>query len=105
MATYGNLFGWRFDEPLDLGSLGVFHSFHWEAGGPRVGVFADIEGRRGVHAHWLFHFRVPSLDAAIARVKAGGGVALDPLELPSGDRMAVCDDPQGAAFALHQTRG
>ena len=104
MATYGELFGWRFDEPLDLGSLGIFHSFHWEAGGPRVGVFADVEGRPGVHAHWLFHFRVPSLDAAIARVKAGGGVALDPLELPSGDRMAVCDDPQGAAFALHETR-
>ena len=102
MATYGELFGWSFDAPLDLGNLGVFHSFHWEAGGPRVGVFADTHGRPGVHSHWLYHFKVPSLEAAIARVRAGGGVALEPLELRTGDRMVVCDDPQGATFALHE---
>lgn len=53
MATYGEVFGWSFDAPLDLWNLGVFHSFHREAGGPSVGVFADTHGRPGVHAHWL----------------------------------------------------
>ena len=76
----------------------------WEAGGPAAGVFADTHGRPGVHAHWLYHFEVPALDAAIASVRAGGGVALEPVEIPTGDWMAACDDRQGAAFALHETR-
>lgn len=100
MATYGALFGWDFGAPLDLGSVGVFHPFAFEAGAPRAGVFGDTAGRPGVHPHWTFHFRVSSLDEAVARVTSGGGVTLDPIELPSGDRIAVCDDPQGAAFAL-----
>lgn len=104
MATYGELFGWHFGEPLDLGSLGVFHPFSWEPGGPQVGVFGDLAGRRGVHPHWTFHYRVDALDAAVARVEAAGGSSLAPIELPSGDRIAVCDDPQGAAFALYEAR-
>lgn len=68
----------------------------------RAGVFGDTAGRPGVHPHGTFHFRVSALDEAIARVRAGGGLTLDPIELPSGDRIAVCDDPQGAAFALHE---
>src|SRR6185436_18381094 len=100
MATYGELFGWYFDEPIDLGSHGSFYPFRWEAGSAQVGVFGDIAGRPGVHPHWTFHYRVAALDAAIARVEAGGGSSLGPIELPSGDRIAVCDDPQGAAFAL-----
>ena len=61
----------------------------------------DIAGRPGVHPHWLFHFRVPALEPAMDAVRAGGGVVLPPVTLPGGARVAVCDDPQGAAFALH----
>jgi len=39
--------------------------------------------------------------AARDAVRAAGGLVLDPVTLPNGDRVAVCDDPQGAAFALH----
>ncbi len=104
MATYRELLGWHFGEPLDLGSLGTFYPFSWEAGAVQVGVFGDIAGRPGVHPHWTFHYRVAALDAAIARVEAAGGSSLGPIELPSGDRIAVCDDPQGAAFALYKSR-
>jgi uncharacterized protein len=104
MRTYGELFGWHFDAPLDLGPVGVFHPFGFDAAAPRAGVFGDIAGRPGVHPHWTFHFRVDSLDEAVARVRSAGGLTLDPIELPSGDRVAVCDDPQGAAFALHELR-
>lgn len=105
MNTYSELFGWHFGERVDLGDLGTFYPFSWEPGSPQAGVFADIKGRPQVHPHWLFHFRVVGLDAAIARVQAGGGSALDPVELPSGDRCTACDDPQGAAFALYEARG
>jgi predicted enzyme related to lactoylglutathione lyase len=33
-------------------------------------------------------------------VRGAGGVVLGPFALPSGEHVAVCDDPQGAAFAL-----
>jgi uncharacterized protein len=104
MSTYGELFGWHFGEPLDLGALGTFHPFSWEAGGPHVGVFGDVAGRPTVHPHWTFHFGVGALDVALARVEAAGGSTLGPIELPSGDRIGVCDDPQGAAFALYEAR-
>jgi predicted enzyme related to lactoylglutathione lyase len=102
MTNYREMFGWDFRAPLDLGARGTFHPFGWEVGGEEVGVLSDIANRPGVHPHWLFHFRIFGLDAAIARVRSEGGLALEPIDLPNGDRIAVCDDNQGAAFALHE---
>jgi predicted enzyme related to lactoylglutathione lyase len=104
MATYGELFGWEFKAPNDLGSGGVFHPFAWQPGNPDIGTMSDIAARPGVHSHWLFFFRVAALASALEAVKAGGGSSLPPLALPSGDRIAVCDDPQGAAFGLFEAR-
>lgn len=104
-ANYGELFGWKFLEPLDLGSHGVFHPLAWQSGGPAVGSMSDIATRPGVHPHWLFHFRVAALELALDAVRAGGGSILGSFVLPSRDRIAVCDDPQGAAFALLQKHG
>jgi predicted enzyme related to lactoylglutathione lyase len=99
-ANYGELFGWEFKEPIDLGSLGLFHPFAWQRGGSPVGWMSDIATRPGVHAHWLFHFRVPVLEPALDAVRAGAGVVVASYALATGERIAVCDDPQGAAFAL-----
>lgn len=101
-ASYCELFGWQVTDRLELGSLGVYHRFAWHRGGASVGSISDITGRPGVHPHWLFHFRVAALDPALVAVRAAGGLALDPVLLPGGERVAVCDDPQGAAFALHE---
>jgi uncharacterized protein len=99
-ANYGELFGFTFHAPVELGEHGLLHPFAWEPGGPAVGWMSDIAARPGVHPHWLFHFRVASLDAALQAVQAGGGSSLGPFVVPGGLRFAVCDDPQGAAFAL-----
>ncbi|MEZ4335305.1 MAG: VOC family protein [Sandaracinaceae bacterium] len=101
IAAYGELFGWRFDDPLHVEGH-AFHPFAWEAGSPRVGVFGDSTRRPGIHPHWTYFFAVEALDAAVARVEANGGVSVGILALPGGDRIAVCDDPQGAAFALYE---
>lgn len=102
-AAYCEVFGWRMTERLDLGPHGVFHQFTWNTDGPSVGSFAAIAGRPGVHPHWLFHFRVAELDLALAHVRAAGGLVAGTFTLPDGDVLAVCDDPQGAAFALRQS--
>jgi uncharacterized protein len=101
-SSYRELFGWRFAAPLDLGALGLFHPFSWNPDGASVGSVAAITQRPGVHPHWLFHFRVAALDPALATVRAAGGLVLEPTVLPGGERIAVCDDPQGAAFALQE---
>ena len=94
--------GWQLTDAVDLGPQGRHHQFAWSPGGPSVGTMADIAGRPGVHPHWLFHFRVAALEPALATVRAAGGLVLDPVTLPSGARIAVCDDAQGAAFALQE---
>lgn len=98
--NYAELFGWVFAPPLDLGPLGVLHPFSLAEGGAHVGSMIDIAGRPHVHPHWLFHFRVRDLEAAVAVVRSLGGVVADRVTLPSGERLAICDDAQGAAFAL-----
>jgi uncharacterized protein len=99
-ANYAELFGWVFARPVDLGNPGILHPFAWEPGGAPVGSMREIADRPGVHPHWLFHRRVVSLDAAIDTVRSLGGIVLDPVVLPKGERIAICDDPQGAAFAI-----
>lgn len=102
-ATYAELFGWELAAPRDLGELGVVHPFAWAPGAPPAGVMIDIDGRPGVHPHWLFHFGVPAIDRAIEAIEANGGKVIGPVTLPSGERIAVCDDPQGAAFAIQES--
>ncbi len=103
-SNYSELFGWELSDRVDLGARGVFQQFAWRAGGASVGAIADIAARPGVHAHWIFFFELDALGPAIAATRAAGGVVLDPIGLPSGERVCVCDDPQGAAFALRERR-
>lgn len=54
---------------------------------------------------WLIYFNVDDLDAAVQRVRAGGGKAFcNEGLLPGGLSVAQCADPQGAAFALQGKR-
>jgi hypothetical protein len=104
-ANYKELFGWEFKEPFALEGVGVLQSFAWEHGGEPVGSMCDIAGRRGVHPHWLFHLRVAAFEPAANAVREAGGVVVASVTLPSGDRVAICDDPQGAAFAIRENAG
>jgi predicted enzyme related to lactoylglutathione lyase len=99
-ANYSALFGWSFTEKLDLGPLGRHQRFGFGNGEPSSGLLSDVEGRPGIHSHWLYFFAVPSLDVAVERVRTLGGIAIGPLELPNGVRVAACEDPQGAAFGV-----
>jgi predicted enzyme related to lactoylglutathione lyase len=98
--NYCELFGWALTSPIDLGPGGTFEQFAWRPGGQTVGALADIATRPGVHPHWLFFFEVDALEPAMMATRAAGGLVLEPITLPNGERVCGCDDPQGAAFAL-----
>lgn len=100
IANYRELFGWEFSAPEEVPGQGEVHPFAWQPGGPKVGIVVDITGMAGRHPHWLFFFRVPTLAPAIAATREAGGLALDPIVMPNGDRLCACDDAQGAAFGL-----
>jgi predicted enzyme related to lactoylglutathione lyase len=104
IVNYRELFGWEVKERLEVPAQGVVHPFAWHPGGPSVGAITDITGMPGRHPHWLFFFRVDALEPVIAITRAAGGLVLDPITQPSGERVCVCDDPQGAAFALLEHR-
>jgi predicted enzyme related to lactoylglutathione lyase len=103
-ANYSALFGWSFTEQLDLGTLGCHQCFAFGPGESTSGMFSDVKDRPRVHTHWLFFFAVPSLEIAVERVQTNGGIAIGPMDLPNGLRVAACDDPQGAAFGLIERR-
>jgi hypothetical protein len=42
------------------------------------------------------------LDPAVDAVRARGGSVVESVVIPGGDRIAICDDPQGAAFTLRE---
>ena len=51
-------------------------------------------------SHWMTYFGVDDTDATVARVaELGGGVSVEPFDLPVG-RVSVVNDPGGNAFSV-----
>ncbi len=97
---YRELFGWTKHDAVDMGEAGSYQMFGYPDM-PVGGIFKQPAKGTGKPA-WLYYVMVPDLDGALDQVRAGGGQVLNgPMEVPGGDRVAQCMDPQGAAFALH----
>jgi predicted enzyme related to lactoylglutathione lyase len=102
-AFYSEVFGWEKTEAMDMGEMGIYQMY-----GPPTGDAFSYGGMYNKPAempappHWLYYIMVPDIDAATAKVTELGGQVLNgPMEVPDGDMIAQCLDPQGAAFALH----
>lgn len=96
---YGELFGMTVGARVEIPPHGVFDEFGW-GGGETIGSIGDITGKPHIHPQWVFFFRVADLERATSHVRTKGGLVLDPTTLPDGRSFAVCEDPQGAQFAL-----
>ena len=94
---YETEFGWTRDGALEMGPLGQYEFVRHDH---MLGAIMPKMPEMPVPA-WTYYFRVPDIDAAAARVEAGGGQVLSPpMEIPGGDYSMSGIDPQGAAFAL-----
>jgi hypothetical protein len=97
-AFYSGLFGWTRAEPFDMGKMGVYQTFA-TGNGPAGGVMTKMP--EAPAPFWLYYFNVDAINSAVARVKgAGGKICLEPHQVPTGQWIAQCIDPQGAMFGL-----
>ena len=104
LQFYRALFGWQPGDAMDMGPMGKYQLFGRHLG-PIGGMMNKPLELAQAPPNWSIYFRVADLDAAAARVTAGGGQIVNgPMEVPGGDRIVNCMDPQGAAFSLHEKR-
>ena len=97
LAFYGSLFGWQKAEAR-VGPRGTYQFF--SAGEQTIGGIVT-KPRTVSMPSWVYYFNVGDIDAAVKRVKIGGGQVVEgPIEVPGGSWIIQCLDPQGALFAL-----
>ena len=95
---YAGHFGWTKGDALDMGPMGTYQLF--AAGGEPIGGMMNKPAILP-SAFWLFYFNVPAIEAAAKRVTDGGGqIVMGPHQVPTGQWILQCKDPQGAMFAL-----
>lgn len=96
---YASMFGWSKADAMDMGDMGIYQLFRTGPGDADGGMMKRAPGTPG--PLWQYYFCVDAIDAAVARVKAGGGQVLHgPQEVPGGMWIILGVDPQGASFAL-----
>ena len=100
---YQRLFGWQKTEVMDMGAMGTYQMYGVD--GHTLGGVYNKPASMAAPPHWLAYIHVPDSKKAAATVKALGGQVMNgPMEVPGGDWVAQCMDPQGVVFAVHSTK-
>jgi predicted enzyme related to lactoylglutathione lyase len=96
---YAGLFGWTKADAMDMGPMGIYQLF---AAGGGLAIGGMMTKPPSVPApFWTYYFQVDGIEAAVSRIKAGGGTIINgPMEVPGGRWIVQGLDPQGAMFAL-----
>jgi predicted enzyme related to lactoylglutathione lyase len=98
---YAELFSWQHSSSMEMGEMGTYFMFD-SADKSTKGGMSNTAAMMKVPAHWLYYVTVDNCDAAAERITKNGGKILNgPMDIPGGDRIAQCMDPQGAAFAIY----
>ena len=95
---YSGQFGWTDAGDFDMGPMGTYQTF---TAGPESGGGMMNKPEQIPVPVWLFYFNVDGINAAAKRVTDNGGkIVMGPMQVPTGQWIAQCTDPQGAYFAL-----
>jgi hypothetical protein len=95
---YSGLFGWTKSDAVDMGPMGTYQIFA-TGGNPVGGMMTKMP--QSPMPFWLYYFNVDDIDAAVSRIRDGGGQIVNgPAEVPGGQWIVQAIDPQGAMFAL-----
>jgi predicted enzyme related to lactoylglutathione lyase len=97
---YSAMFAWSKGDTHDMGPAGTYQLLTDGSEQP-FGAMYNRDRSHAPHAFWLYYFAVSDIDAAVERVRgAGGEVVLDVMQVPDGNYVANCRDPEGVLFAL-----
>ena len=105
LAFYGALFGWE-DEANEMGPDSYYH-MQKVKGLYACSIYQQGEEERSqnVPPHWNIYFTVENVDNTMTAVTQNGGqVVFGPMDVFEAGRMAMCQDPQGAFFAIWQPK-
>lgn len=95
---YSGQYGWTKGQAVDMGDMGIYQTFMQDA------VHGGGMMNRPPHIpipYWGFYFAVDGIDAAAKRVTDNGGaITFGPMEVPGGQWVVNCTDPQGAHFSM-----
>ena len=103
LEFYSTLFGWQSLEVHEM-APGMEYLTYGQSGDPMPigGMYTLTEDMPSPPA-WVYYVTVDDIDSTLGQVKDHKGTVLNgPMEVPGGDRVAWCQDPQGAFFALHE---
>lgn len=102
---YGELFGWQ-AEDITGADGGAYSMLYLE--GDEVCALYGMEAERrdrGIPPHWSSYVSVENVDDTVARTRELGGAVLgEPREVLDMGRMAILEDPAGAAFAAWEPK-
>ncbi len=99
---YSKLFGWEQTSEFDMGEMGKY-LMYGQNGVPYGGMMTRTP--QMPPPYWLCYINVPDAKASAETIKAAGGnLMMGPMEVPGGDWIAICTDPQGAAVAVHSNK-
>ena len=95
LEFYRTLFAWEKTEAMEMGpELGTYQMFG--IGGITMGGIYRKMSNMQAPSHWLPYAMVSDSKKAAGTVKNLGGQVLNgPMEVPGGDWIVVCMDPQG----------
>ncbi|MGO8855684.1 MAG: VOC family protein [Steroidobacteraceae bacterium] len=97
-SFYAKMFGWTKVDAVDMGPMGIYQLF--ASGDAAVGGMMTKPAAIPM-PHWTYYFNIAGIDGGAARVTAGGGSIINgPHQVPGGQWIVQCIDPQGAQFAL-----
>ncbi|MBZ5546007.1 MAG: VOC family protein [Acidobacteriia bacterium] len=104
-AFYCSLFGWAVND-FPMGPNDFYTMFQLEGRNTAAAYTLRPEQRsHGVPPHWMIYIAVESSDRAAERAnQLGGKVLAAPFDVFDAGRMAVLQDPTGAAFSLWQAK-
>jgi uncharacterized protein len=100
LGFYEKIFGWQVLKTMDMGDMGTYRIFG--KGEAQYGGVMKVPQPQ-MPPSWCYYIEIGDVDAAVARSTAKGAkVTMGPMPIPTGGRIAILTDPQGATFAFHQ---
>ena len=105
LSFYNALFGWE-DDPKEMGPDSYYHMQRVN-GLETVALYQQTEATGGtdIPPHWNVYFTVENVEETMASITQNGGtVVFGPQDVFEAGRMAFCQDPQGAFFAIWQPK-